>query len=341
MVQNDKKLPLSVFPDPQLEAQSIAKALSYLLRKRVEKPLPICKYFQEFFSPQTKLTAGDIAILYRTSQQLDELEKSLQKYKIPYQLTRSNQIFCYSDTQPLLSLLRFSISPESERRELNRLLQIWPKSFFHGSPQIGSSSVISKISTVRELKLQLEYLKESEQRRDYIECLDKIGDLIEKVKELKLTDSHSIISQVWELLKKNLPPLYLPPENHLAELFVLAKQEPEPRKFLNKLNLEDSASPALPHPAKVSVLPIRAAKALSFPFVIVPGCNEGIIPLREAHNSAEELQEERRIFYFALTRAGNLVWITRYETIPSSDKKSEIKPSRFLKQISEFLVQMS
>jgi len=92
-----------------------------------------------------------------------------------------------------------------------------------------------------------------------------------------------------------------------------------------------------PNADRVSLLTIHSAKGLEFEVVFVVGCEEGIIPHISARTESE-IEEERRLFYVALTRAKSLLYLSRAKKRASRGAVAETTPSRFLARISRGLL---
>ncbi|WP_461829865.1 3'-5' exonuclease, partial [Aquifex sp.] len=84
----------------------------------------------------------------------------------------------------------------------------------------------------------------------------------------------------------------------------------------------------------VKLMTIHAAKGLEFPVVFIPRLEEGILPYHKSLEDLRELEEERRLFYVAITRAKDLLFMTY-------TKKENRKPSRFLSDIPKRLLDLS
>jgi superfamily I DNA/RNA helicase len=86
--------------------------------------------------------------------------------------------------------------------------------------------------------------------------------------------------------------------------------EGDPDQFFAKVALQTDADVVQPRVEKVTLSTMHAAKGLEFPVVFIVGCEEGLIPLRRGDAASEDLDEERRLFYVALTRAQEQLYLT-------------------------------
>jgi len=136
-------------------------------------------------------------------------------------------------------------------------------------------------------------------------------------------------------------------EGHRREAFkqVLAKAVPyadNAAAFIETAALQSDPDVYDKKSQKVALLTLHAAKGLEFPVVFVAGCEAGLIPLQHGQKPAEEagtdLDEERRLFYVALTRARTLLYLTRAENRRIYGKNEKRAPSPFLKDIAPRLI---
>ena len=85
----------------------------------------------------------------------------------------------------------------------------------------------------------------------------------------------------------------------------------------------------------VKLMTIHAAKGLEFPVVFVGGMEETLFPSAMSINTREELEEERRLFYVAITRAKQKLWLSYANARYRFGQLQQNDPSRFLEEISE------
>lgn len=91
--------------------------------------------------------------------------------------------------------------------------------------------------------------------------------------------------------------------------------------------------------AEVTLMTLHAAKGLEFPIVFLIGMEEGVFPLSRATEDQDELEEERRLAYVGITRAEKLLFLTNANTRTLFGKTNYNRPSRFIREIDEELLQ--
>ncbi len=117
----------------------------------------------------------------------------------------------------------------------------------------------------------------------------------------------------------------------------LARTWDEPGAFLDALALNQDPDQLMPGVEKVSLMTLHSAKGLEFPVVFVTGCEEGLIPFARDGENCEDLDEERRLFYVAMTRAMDILCLTYAgkRRIYGTSKKRQ--RSHFIKDIESQL----
>jgi DNA helicase-2/ATP-dependent DNA helicase PcrA len=90
----------------------------------------------------------------------------------------------------------------------------------------------------------------------------------------------------------------------------------------------------------VTLMTLHSAKGLEFPVVFITGMEDGVFPLARAIEEPEELEEERRLCYVGMTRAKELLYLTRADSRMLYGRISDNLPSRFLAEIPEKLLEM-
>jgi DNA helicase-2/ATP-dependent DNA helicase PcrA len=108
--------------------------------------------------------------------------------------------------------------------------------------------------------------------------------------------------------------------------------------YLQQITLLTDADQKDPNADTVKLMTIHAAKGLEFPVVFVGGLEEGLFPSGMSINTREELEEERRLFYVAITRAKGRLYLTYANTRYKFGSLAQNEPSRFIEEISsEFM----
>jgi superfamily I DNA/RNA helicase len=103
------------------------------------------------------------------------------------------------------------------------------------------------------------------------------------------------------------------------------------------LALEGAQDRYDPSAEKVSLMTMHAAKGLEFPVVFIIGCEDGLIPYRKTDGEPGDIMEERRLFYVAMTRAQERIYLTHVKRRLLYGRKIMQNPSPFLAAVEENL----
>ena len=238
---------------------------------------------------------SDIAILVRTENQIPNLEYTLTKQGIPYKLKGAVDFFEEPSSVFLIHLLKFLYQDNLLSFKIlvtSKLLSL-PK------------NQQTKILNTKSFNIETD---NSILKMLHTLCLDK--------NQFK-NDINSLLSKLNTVLPIN--------ENILS----LAKKETKTLNFLNTLLFhKDSDIEIFKNHYKkegVSLVTMHSAKGLEFPVVFLPGIEEGIIPYKK-----DEIESEKKLFYVALTRAKEILYITNVKKRKIYNKIEEREPSQFL-----------
>jgi len=233
---------------------------------------------------------GEIAILYRTNAQSRAIEQALIQSQIPYEIYGGLKFYARKEIKDLIAGLRYAYNPK-DMASIERLNKNFTKT---------KSKII--FERLPELAKELTLVQIMSY---FMESTDYAGYLVKNFKNP---------SERMENVK---------------ELINFASQYSDPHKFLEDVSLM-SASDGKPKLLKDSVklMTVHAAKGLEFDNVFLAGCNEGLLPHEQSFYKADEVEEERRLMYVAMTRARKKLLISFYDL-----------PSRFLGELPGDLIE--
>lgn len=287
----------------------------------------------------TKLIEGgaspsDIAVLFRTNFQSRALEEAFLNSDVPYQVL-GVKFFERKEVKDVLSYLRLALNPGSTA-DLARVINTPTRG-------IGPSTVLKILEGKRE------ELKSAALRR--VEVFDNIMiDIADTARTNKISDTIKFIigrTGIEMNLKKSGTEEDLERLENLRELVSLATRYDElnPEEAVEAL-LEDAALQSDQDEIKdkeekdaVRLMTVHAAKGLEFPYVFVTGLEEGLFPHQRLDEKGIDEEEERRLFYVALTRAGKKLWLTYAHSRVVYGSSGLNLPSSFLSDIDESLLE--
>ena len=274
-----------------------------------------------------------IAILYRTNFQSRVLEEAFLNFAVPYQLL-GTKFFERKEVKDVLSYLRLALNP-ANTADLTRVVN---------TPARG----IGKVTLLKLVEGKKDELKGATLEK--VERFDQmLSDIADEARTKKLTETLKFIisrTGIETFYKKSGTEDDLERLENLRELVSLAVKydEKDPEDAVERL-LEEAALQSDQDELEekenrdaVRLMTIHAAKGLEFPYVFISGLEEGLFPHERLDDKGVDHEEERRLFYVALTRAEKKLYLTyaHMRTIFGSQRVNS--PSSFLKDIdSEYI----
>lgn len=278
----------------------------------------------------------DIAVLYRTNFQSRALEEAFLNYGVEYQLL-GTKFYERKEVKDVLSYLRLSLNP-GNTADLTRVIN---------EPARG----IGKVTMLKVVEGKRSELKGATLEK--VERFDQIMmDIADEARTKPLSETLKFIVKRTGMeteLKKSGTEDDLSRLENLQELVTLGKRydEMSPEDAIESLietaalqSDQDELKDKEEHDA-VRLMTIHAAKGLEFPFVFITGLEEGLFPHERLDDTGIDHEEERRLFYVAITRAAKKLFLTyaHLRTIYGSQRVNV--PSSFLNDISTKYVESS
>lgn len=290
---------------------------------------------------------SDCAVLYRMNAQSNSVERALAQRAIPYRIVGGLRFYERKEIKDVVAYLSVINNPQDTLRLLRIINE--PKRGI-GNATLNTAQEIA--DTVGESLFEIishadEYAPLSAKARALMEFGAMMGRFIEMAQQETLAD---LLDEVLEETgymrsleaqgQEGVPRI----ENVLelkSNIIQYSENDPEPTLagFLEEIALYtdldnyDSAAQA------VTLMTIHSAKGLEFSTVFILGMDEGIFPGRNALNFPEELEEERRLAYVAITRAKEDLLITGTEKRMIFGQTIWSRPSRFVGEIPAHLVE--
>lgn len=308
---------------------------------------------------------SDHAILYRTNAQSRAMEEALRKMNIPYKIYGGLSFYQRKEVKDLIAYFRLTVNSKDEealRRVINypargignRTLE---KIFIAASE--GERTVWEVISNIGQYNIGL---SPAVQTRifDFVSMIKSFSVDLESKPAYELADLIASSSGINKDLYDNKTPEGLSHYENLQELLNGIKEftetwsqkqsseaeggqdrAPTLADFLEDIALLTDADTGDPADTdRVSLMTIHAAKGLEFPVVFIVGLEENLFPSQLSINSREDLEEERRLFYVALTRAREKAFLSYATTRYRWGSLVQCEPSRFLDEVdSTYLIQ--
>jgi len=290
-----------------------------------------------------KLSLNDIAILYRINSQSRALEEAMRREKIPYKIIGGVEFYRRKEVKDILAYLRI-LSNQEDEESLLRIMNF---------PQrgIGNTSISKMIGFARKLELSL--FKTMSRVFEVIEVKERIQKnvkqfklLLDKYIELKnelslgeltsaLVDELGILRIYKEENTQESKARYENIQELLGAIQDYSKEHPDAtlEDFLAEVSLIAGVDQLDEKENSITMMTVHSAKGLEFPIVFVTGCEEDIFPLNPKFDSDSRTDEERRLFYVAITRAEQKVFITYARSRYRFGEVAYQSRSRFLDEL--------
>ena len=288
---------------------------------------------------------GDCAVLYRTNAQSNALEYACKRSGVPYKIYGGLKFFDRAEVKDMLAYLSVINNPTDDLR-LRRIINVPARKI--GQTTVDKAQLIAteqnltlydvfrqadrfpalKAASVRLMAFtdMIEELRRVLPQSDLLEFYDRVCDRSGYTAALREKDdleSRGRLENVEELKSSILA--YL--EN--------AEGEPSLSGFLDEIALYTDLDSRVDGDNCVTMMTMHAAKGLEFPQVFVVGMEEGLFPGNRAMGDLDEMEEERRLCYVAMTRAKEKLTLTNARQRTLYGRTTPCMPSRFLNEIPE------
>ena len=294
---------------------------------------------------------SDFAILYRTNAQSRSFEDALRRRNIPYQIYGGLSFYQRKEIKDVLAYVRLTVNAGDEEA-LRRVINLPGRG-------IGETTLARLTIVANEKKVPLwEAVRHATTwdlgiNRPTAERLEAFADLIDSYRIIASqqdafgTVEHIVRSSgLVKLLAEDKSPEGISRYENIQELlngikdFVEQQSQTEDGNpslgaFLQDVALFTDRDEQVSDEPKVTLMTIHLAKGLEFPVVFVVGLEDSLFPSMMAMNSRSDLEEERRLFYVALTRAEQRAYLTHARVRYRWGKLMDCEPSRFLDELDD------
>ena len=292
-----------------------------------------------------KRTFNKFSVLYRTNAQSRALEESFIRQGIPYNIIGSVRFYERKEVKNVLAYLRLIVNLK-DTISLRRIINFPARG-------IGAKTIDKCVQQSEKDKIEfIDVLKNPNKmdiRGKQADALFKFYNVIIKYHDLrkKLSASELARSLVEEIgvlshFKESKEPDAKDRFDNVAELltsieeFSIRNPKSGLSTFLEDVSLQTDIDHWNDSDNRVTLMTIHSSKGLEFPVVFIAGMDEGLFPLFRSLDDKSELEEERRLFYVALTRAEQKVYLL-YATNRRRMGAETVNglPSRFINEIPE------
>ncbi len=303
---------------------------------------------------------SDFAILYRTNAQSRAMEEALRKLNIPYKIYGGLSFYHRKEIKDLLAYFRLAINPHDEEA-IKRIINYPVRGIGQTSIEkiiLAASdndvSIWTVIDNLADFKLDINS-GTAGKINDFAVMIKNFGRMAESKPAYEAGNSIANASGIARDLYNDKTPEGVSRHENIQELLNALKefsdeQATEPREPRESQTLEsfmqdialltDTDKDDKDDNNRVSLMTIHAAKGLEFPYVFIVGLEENLFPSQMALSSREDLEEERRLFYVALTRAEKTATLSYAVSRYKWGNLINCEPSRFISELDEQHIEM-
>ena len=304
---------------------------------------------------------NEVVVLYRTNNQSAVVEQSLRRHAIPYRIYKGSSFYDHKEIKDVMAYIRLVINPKDDeafKRVVNypargigdttvsrieelarsRNQSMWEAvdALVAEAATLGDpvqKTIARKVTEFVNLIRELAQARESKSLYDFgLELASRSG-ILQIYRQENTPESQSAIDNIEELLNS----MQLFREQREAEIRNGEREESEQptiEEWLQSVMLmTDMDNDDEGADDRVTLMTVHSAKGLEYKYVYIAGCEENLFPSQRALESVDGVEEERRLFYVALTRAKSEAMITYCDMRYKWGNMEFSSPSRFLSEI--------
>jgi len=314
-----EKISLAALPDETLEAFFVAETTQGLIDNKVH--------------PE------EIAVLYRANFQSRALEEAFLAIQVPYQVI-GTRFFERKEVKDILAFIHAAENPES-LHHIKRVINVPPRGIgkvtiakiFAGEKNNLPSSMQARVKNFYNLLEKIKNISKKKLPADLIKFILKETRLKKYLRQ-EGDEGNERLENIKELVS-------------LASRYNSLPEQDALEKFLEDAALAQDQDALLKNKEGVRLMTVHASKGLEFPYVFVTGLEQGLFPHEHYEDSDnlkfgehEKTEEERRLFYVALTRTAKKLYLTYTESRMIFGSREMNTPSEFLSDISSDLLEL-
>ncbi|MBU1558103.1 UvrD-helicase domain-containing protein [Patescibacteria group bacterium] len=301
-----------------------------------------------------KVPAGEIAILYRANYQSRVLEEAFLMENIPYQVL-GTKFFERKEVKDIISFIKASLNPES-LTDMKRIINVPPRGIgkltilklFSNKESELSPAMQLKIQKFRELMENIKTKALEEKPSNIIKFIIKETGIEQKLQEGNDEDLERL-ANIGELVTLSMKYDALPTPNKLSNISNLKehisnKTQSGIEKLLEDATLasdQDEIDQKKEQKDAIKLMTVHASKGLEFDYIFITGLEDTLFPSKRFGEKQTETQkeEERRLFYVALTRARKKIFLSYASIRTIFGSKQMNPPSEFIFDINDDLIE--
>lgn len=285
----------------------------------------------------------DHAILYRMNAQSNQMETACKRNGIPYRIIGGTRFFDRAEVKDMVAYLAVLNNPEDDLR-LQRIINNPPRGI--GDKTVETAQEIARregaalYAVIDNARLYPELERSTGKLAAFSNLMGELSALLAELpldrfyEELILRTGYAAMLEAKDTVEnrtrmENVRELLTSIRGYMEN----AGEEPTLAGFLDEIALYTDLDSHDPDQDCVVMMTMHSAKGLEFPVVFVVGVEEGIFPGIRAIGETEEMEEERRLCYVAMTRAKEKLYLTCASQRMLFGRTSANRPSRFAEEI--------
>ncbi|RLA65270.1 MAG: ATP-dependent DNA helicase PcrA [Epsilonproteobacteria bacterium] len=303
---------------------------------------------------EDKVPLSDVSVFYRTNSQSRLIEDNLRKKNIPYRIIGGTKFYDRKEVKDMLAYMRIVVN-DKDSLAISRIINVPARGIGAISLRKLEDEAIKMSSSLWEtLKDIVDNLEKYSHLRLSAKIKSALGELVNVISEVKVLEKEKtspvfifekLLQETgyFNYLKANKDFESIARLENLEELGNAIKQyeqstsSPSLLGFLENITLDSNLENVEEKSTgEVSLMTVHGAKGLEFPYVFLAGVEENLFPsYKSLDMGVEALEEERRLFYVAMTRAMNRLYITFARGRMLFGQIKFNGPSRFIDEIPE------
>ncbi|MDY3784046.1 MAG: 3'-5' exonuclease [Candidatus Cryptobacteroides sp.] len=297
-------------------------------------------------------TYSDFAILYRTNAQSRPLEEALRARNLPYMIYSGNSFFERAEVKDLMAYFKLVVNPEDDesfKRVVNKPARGIGDTTLAALYNAAHSHGISLFKAAWAQDLELFGLKQAAiaKLRQFCSLIDTLAAMRQSTDADQLARLISDRSGIYALYKADNSVEGQSKAANVEELvnsvvaYVEEQKEEEEQgivtlgDYLENVSLLSNVDVTDEEDAsnRISLMTVHSAKGLEFPYVFIVGLEENLFPSGGMVSGAQDIEEERRLMYVAVTRAKKALALSYATSRMRNGKHESNPPSRFIRDI--------
>ena len=297
-----------------------------------------------------QLRNDEFAVLYRTNAQSRSIEDALRRKNVPFQIFGGLSFYQRKEIKDVLAYLRLIVNP-SDEESLKRIINYPPRgigqttiekiqifsnennlTIFDIVENINNSDININNGTKQKLYDFVTMIKSFQIANENLNALEILNEVLKRVGVVNLLKNEGTPESISRI--ENIEELINAVQDFIDGQKEIVDSNDSLNEFLEDVALiSDLDKDIEKSEPKVSLMTIHLAKGLEFSNVYIVGLEEDLFPSALSSTTRSDLEEERRLFYVALTRAKKKIILSHSKTRYRWGKLNDCEPSRFISEI--------